>query len=96
MSDRSGPTFLNALGLPITRPLQRGRIGSFYYLGLVAVNTTDTILTHELARVPSIYIAIRNQAGGIVEDGSALGSDWTSSHITLRASIAGTYGILVA
>jgi hypothetical protein len=84
------------LGLPITRPLQVGRIGSFYYLGLVTINTTDTTLTHGLGRVPSGYIAWRSQAGGIVTDGTNLGSDWTTDTVVLRATVSGKYAILLA
>lgn len=83
-------------GLPITQPLQAGRIGSFYYLGIVTINTTDTTLTHKLGRVPSGYIVWRNQAGGVVEDGANHGTDCTSSAIVLKATTGGKYGVLIA
>lgn len=92
--DRSTLTW--NLGLPITRPLQPGRIGSFYYLGVVNINTTDTPLSHSLGRIPSIYLVGRNQGGGIVHDGTNSGTDWTTSSIVLRATVAGNYGVLIA
>lgn len=86
---------LVTLGLPITRALQPGRIGSFYYTGLVTVNLSDTTISHKLGRTPSIYLLARAQAGGIVQDGSGLGSDWTPSTIVLKATAAGKYGLLL-
>jgi hypothetical protein len=83
-------------GLPILKPLVgQTRIGSFWYLGIVAIGTTDTTLPHKLGRIPSGYILWRAQVAGSVYDGSHDGSDWTSSEIVLRATVAGNYGILV-
>ena len=86
---------MQAIGLPITRSLTTGRIGSFYCVALVHIATTDTVIDHALARVPSGYLVARAQSDGVVYDGTADGADWTGATITLRASVAGSYTILI-
>ena len=53
---------------------------------------TDTAVTHGLGRVPSGYIITSSSASMSVYTGSIA---WTSSTIYLRASAAGTAGVLV-
>lgn len=84
-------------GLPITRALQTGRIGSFYALVGVTINMADTTLTHALGRIPSGYLVFQApHGGGVVYDGTLNGSDWSPSQIVLAASVAGIYTVLLA
>jgi hypothetical protein len=85
-----------AQGLPITSTLvDNFKLGSFWVRVLVTINTTDTTITHQLGRIPSIYLVGRSQAAGVVYDGTNLGSDWTTTQIVLRASTAGRYDLLI-
>jgi hypothetical protein len=82
-------------GIPITRPLQTGRLGSFFVVAAVSISTTDTVIPILLGRLPSCYLVARNSSGGVVYDGSNHGTDWSGSQIVLRATVAGTYTLLV-
>lgn len=83
-------------GFPLNAPLVPNfRIGSFFPIQ-VALTTADTICPIQLGRMPSGYIQVNTpNAGGAVYNGTKNGSDWTPSSITLAASIAGTYTILI-
>lgn len=54
-----------------------------------ATANTDTTLTHALGRTPNGYLVLRSQKGGVLYDGTNLGSDWTASQIVLRSTVAG-------
>jgi hypothetical protein len=83
-------------GFPLRRTAKRSaKIGSYYLLQGVTVNTTDTTLTHGLGRIPTGYHTVRSPNGDAVYDGSHLGSDWTRTQIVLRAPSAGTYSVLI-
>lgn len=85
-----------ATGLPINQPLvDNHKIGSFWTLLNRTINTTDTVLAIGLGRTPTAVIVVQNQPGGVVHDGTAHRSDWTPSSVTLRATVAGVYGVLV-
>lgn len=57
-----------------------------------SASATDTALAHGLGRVPTGYIITSLSASMVVYSGSAA---WTNSSIYLRASAAGTAGVLV-
>jgi hypothetical protein len=59
-----------------------------------ALLTTDTVLTHNLGRVPNGYIQTRS-GGGVLRDASDGTASWTATTIKLQASVAGTYSFWV-
>lgn len=85
------------VGIPISRPLQNQRkVGSFLPILGVALTTTDTTIPIKLGRQPSGYIVIVvPNGGGVVTAGTKNGADWTTTSITLAASVAGSYSVLV-
>lgn len=98
------PTTLSAVtadvtGFPLTRPLVNGkRIGSFFPVLGASFTTagTDVTISVNLGRQPSGYLQIRTPpGGGVITDGTNLGSDWTPSSIVVQATVAGTYSLLV-
>lgn len=84
-----------AVGLPITRNLTTGRVGSFYAIVGASIGTTDTTLAHLLGRIPSIYLVGQNSAGGVLYNASTGTADWSPSQIVLRATVAGTFTLLL-
>lgn len=72
------------------------RYGPFQYIFVdFTVANADKSITIQLDHTPSMWQVVRNQAGGIVRDGSLNGSDWTPTKIVLQASVAGNYGLLI-
>jgi hypothetical protein len=82
--------------IPFTRSIIRHglRCGRGQYL-IATIGTGDTTLTHSLGHIPTQYWPVRNPGGGVVYDGTNGGTDWTASVIVLRATVAGTYTIVV-
>lgn len=87
----------------ITGPLlDNARIGA---LGIVCaqrvIGTGDTNLPHQLGRVPNGYIVYRrpNIGGGSitpdVTDPTSGATLWTPTQITLAATVAGTYWLIL-
>lgn len=66
-----------------------------YRLVTFATANADTSFALTLGHVPAGYLTLRNAPGGVVYDGTNLGSDWTASLIVLRASIAGNYTLWI-
>lgn len=92
-------TVAEVTGFPLSRPLQPGnRVGSFFPIlqQNFATALSDVTITTNLGRPPSGYITIRTPAGGgTVTDGANAGSDWTTTTITLQATTAGNYSLLI-
>jgi zona occludens toxin (predicted ATPase) len=59
------------------------------------IGTSDTTLPHVLGRVPNGYIMYRSSSGGQVYDASTGESLWSRSSIVLRATVAGTFSVLI-
>lgn len=55
----------------------------------------DATFVIALGSVPDGYQPYQSTVGGIVYNGSNQGSDWTATSITLRATVAGTYKLIV-
>jgi hypothetical protein len=84
-------------GLPISKPLISGsKVGSVFPLLGVELGTNDVTIPISLGRIPSGFITISAPiGGGVVTVGSQNGADWTPSSITLQATVAGTYSVMV-
>ncbi len=83
-------------GFPLFGELVSGRfVGSFFPLLGQTIDAADTAIPHAMGRIPNGYLVIRNTPGGVVFDGTNHGTDWTPQAIVLRASIAGTYGLML-
>jgi hypothetical protein len=70
--------------LPNFQRWGRGVIVKFTF----AVVNTDATITHSLGRIPVAYWVVRCQKGGVVYDGTNLGTDWTTTTIILRNTVA--------
>lgn len=55
----------------------------------------DTSFIIAPGSVPDGYQQYQASVGGIVYNGSNQGTDWTPTSITLRATVAGTYKLVV-
>ena len=84
-------------GFPVSRPLVSGsKVGSFFPLLQVQLGTNDVAIPITLGRQPTGVIQVFTPVGGgIVTAGSQNGSDWNPSSITLQATVAGAYSVLV-
>lgn len=80
----------------VTGPvLDNAKIGPYAALVGRAIGTSDTTLPHVLGRVPNGYIMYRSSSGGQVYDASTGESLWSRSSIVLRATVAGTFSVLI-
>jgi hypothetical protein len=85
-------------GFPLSRPIQFGsRVGSFLPVqATFSSAATDTNVAVSLGRTPSGFLTFFTPSGGgLITAGANNGSDWTTTQLTLQATVAGTYGILV-
>lgn len=55
----------------------------------------NTTFAHVLGRIPNGYIMFRSSAGGLIYDPTTGATSWTTTSITLRATVAGTYSFLL-
>jgi hypothetical protein len=80
----------------ITGPVIDGaKPGPYAMLKARHIDTTPTVLTHNLGRTPTGYHMVRSHQGGVVFDEDPDESAWSGTSVTLRATVAGTYSILV-
>lgn len=71
--------------------LDNARVGTMVACMSRATNitaNTDQSFTHALGRKPNGYLVLRSAKGGVLYDGTNLGSDWTPSTIVLRSTVA--------
>ena len=89
-------TLVRNTGIPLAGPLvDNTGLGSFWIRVGVAIGTGNTSISHNLGRKPTMYLVARNSSGGVVYDGTNHGTDWTGGLIVLRATVAGTYSLLI-
>ena len=62
---------------------------------VVTTADTNTSTTHQLGRVPAAYLQIRQTAGGQVYDASGGTANWTATALDLRATVPGTYTLMI-
>jgi hypothetical protein len=90
-----GRNFINTAFIVSGTLLDNAAVGPYRLLKGRHIDTTDTVLAHTLGRVPTIYHMVRSRNGGQVYDASTVDADWTASTITLRATVAGIYSVLL-
>ena len=84
--------------IPFThRPFRSGqRDGNGQQLQIVFGSpNVDTAAKLSLGRIPQYFVQLNATVGGVLYNGSNQGADWTAVKIVLRATVAGTYNLVV-
>lgn len=90
-----GRNLLQVIPYVFRQLVNNNRVGTWCVLVQQTVGTGNTVLTHNLARVPQGYYATRNSSGGVLFDATTGVAAWTDTSITIRATVAGVYDIWI-